>query len=56
VFIQLEGQSWHVLALQGDKDNDEKLSRTMSVQHNGQKVELQLPNGYDYTSCHQTPI
>jgi hypothetical protein len=43
VFIQLEGQSWHVLALQGDKDNDEKLSRTMSVQHNSQKGGTTVP-------------
>lgn len=49
VFIQLEGQSWHVLALQGDKDYDKKLSRAMSAQRNGQKVELQFPNGYDDT-------
>jgi len=49
VFIQLEGQSWHVLALKGDKDYDKKYSRAMSAQRNGQKVELQFPNGYDDT-------
>ena len=49
LFIQLEVQSWHVLALKGDKDWDKKLSRAMSAQRNGQKVELQFPNGYDDT-------
>jgi len=49
LFIQLEGQSWHVLALQGDNDYDKNLSRAMSAQRNGQKVELQFPNGYDDT-------
>jgi hypothetical protein len=49
VFIQLEGQSWHVLALQGEKDYDKKLSRAMSAQRSDKKVALQFPNGYDDT-------
>lgn len=49
VFIQLEGQSWHVLALIGDNDYDKKLSRAMKAQKNDQLVELKFPNGYDNT-------
>lgn len=49
LFIQLEGQSWHVLAIKGDKGWGKKPLHAMSAQRNGQKVELQFPSGYDDT-------
>lgn len=53
--IQLEGQNRHVLALQGDKDYNKKLSRAISAQKNDLAVELQFPNGYD-DSCMITDL
>lgn len=49
LFIQLEGQTWHVLALKADSDYNQKMFTAMSAQRTGKKVELQFPNGYDET-------
>lgn len=49
LFIQLEGQTWHVLALKADSDYNQKMFTAMSAQRTGKKVELQFPNGYDDT-------
>ena len=49
VFIQLEGQSWHVLAVKGEQDYNKKLARAMKAQRKDLQVELRFPNGYDET-------
>lgn len=53
LFIQLEGQSWHLLAQKEDSDYEKKYTRAMKAQRKDRAVQLTFPNGYD-DSCLST--
>ncbi|XOV79628.1 MAG: hypothetical protein ACFHVJ_01415 [Aestuariibacter sp.] len=50
VFVQLSGQSWHVLGYEGDNDLSKKLDKIRKAERKGRYVQLVFPKGY-HESC-----
>ncbi|XOV78018.1 MAG: hypothetical protein ACFHVJ_13830 [Aestuariibacter sp.] len=50
VFVQLTGQSWHILGYEGDSDLDKKLKKIRKAERKDRYVQLVFPKGY-HESC-----
>ncbi|XOV79842.1 MAG: hypothetical protein ACFHVJ_02530 [Aestuariibacter sp.] len=46
MFVQLSGQSWHVLGYKGDSDLSKKLDKIRKAERKGRYVQLVFPKGY----------